>query len=126
MKCIYSDQILNPENFSVDHFLPWSFVTHDLLWNLIPTIRNINSSKSDNLPDFDMYFPNFAAIQYDAFINNTKLNSKTLEDFTDIFKLNFVELLNLNQKQFEDKLKEQMKPLFQIAQNMGFTADWKY
>jgi len=34
-KDIYSDRQL-AESFSVDHFLPWSFVVHDLLWNLTP------------------------------------------------------------------------------------------
>ena len=34
---------------SIDHFIPWSFVLHDQMWNLVPTFKNINSKKSDNL-----------------------------------------------------------------------------
>jgi len=38
------------ENFDIDHFIPWSFVTHDQLWNLAPIEKSLNSSKSNKLP----------------------------------------------------------------------------
>ncbi len=38
LRCIYSGQPLTPQRFSLDHYLPWSFVAHDQLWNLIPTL----------------------------------------------------------------------------------------
>ena len=38
-KDIYSERQLG-DNFSIDHFLPWSFVVHDLLWNLTPVELN--------------------------------------------------------------------------------------
>jgi len=34
---IYSGQIYTGTNFSMDYFLPWSYVAHDELWNLVPT-----------------------------------------------------------------------------------------
>jgi HNH endonuclease len=37
--------------FSIDHFLPWSFVAHDLLWNLTPVFGTTNSKKGDALPN---------------------------------------------------------------------------
>ena len=61
--CIYSNKSLSLNNLSLDHYLPWSFVTHDLLWNLIPTSKEVNSSKSDNLPSND-YFYSFVNIQH--------------------------------------------------------------
>jgi hypothetical protein len=33
IKCIYTEVVLNREKLSLDHYLPWSFVTHDRLWN---------------------------------------------------------------------------------------------
>lgn len=45
---IYSERQLG-SSFSIDHFLPWSFVVHNLLWNLTPVEPTINSSKSDEL-----------------------------------------------------------------------------
>ncbi len=35
-RCIYTGKPLISINSSLDHFLPWSFVCHDRLWNLIP------------------------------------------------------------------------------------------
>jgi hypothetical protein len=41
---------LKPKDISLDHYVPWSFVVHDQLWNLIPTTKSVNSKKSDLLP----------------------------------------------------------------------------
>ncbi len=49
INCIYSNAILKKESLSLDHYLPWSFVAHDQLWNLIPTIPSVNSAKSNNI-----------------------------------------------------------------------------
>ena len=56
---IYGDSLLAPDNISIDHFVPWSYVAHDEFWNLHPTTRAINSSKSNHLPDWEIYFPRF-------------------------------------------------------------------
>lgn len=51
--CIYSEKNLAqllPNDFEVDHFLPWEFVCHDNLWNLVPTFEDINMSKGARLP----------------------------------------------------------------------------
>ncbi|WP_062515104.1 HNH endonuclease domain-containing protein [Halobacillus sp. KGW1] len=34
----------------VDHFIPWSFVQSDHLWNLVLTCRRCNTSKNDKIP----------------------------------------------------------------------------
>ncbi|TAF43110.1 MAG: hypothetical protein EAZ63_14150, partial [Runella slithyformis] len=65
--CIYSTQIVSLQNLSIDHFLPFSFVAHDQIWNLLPTTKSVNSSKSDNIPDLQTYFKSFLNIQYQAF-----------------------------------------------------------
>ena len=57
---------MHTNKFTIDHFLPWRFVTHDLLWNLVPTPKDINSAKSDRLPDLGRYFDSFAQLQFDA------------------------------------------------------------
>ena len=43
-------------DYAVEHFLPYAFVSHDLMWNLIPADRSFNSSKSDKLPPLERYF----------------------------------------------------------------------
>ena len=61
---IYGENRLAPENISIDHFVPWSYVAHDEFWNLHPTTRAINSSKSNHLPEWELYFPRFAGLEY--------------------------------------------------------------
>lgn len=62
--CIYSNEEMSLENLSIDHFIPWSFVTHDQLWNLIPTYRFVNSSKGNNFPFLSEYLHPFVTIQH--------------------------------------------------------------
>ena len=81
--CIYTDKLLYPKDYDLDHFIPWSFVCHDLLWNLIPSNGSINSSKSDKLPDLDSYLPKFAALQHHSLqvLVNAEKEPKVMEDF---------------------------------------------
>ena len=46
----YSGEILQPEEISLDHVIPWSFMYSDDIWNLVLTSRSINSSKSNSIP----------------------------------------------------------------------------
>lgn len=126
--CIYSSQTMSEKAFSLDHFLPWRFVTHDLLWNIIPTPRNINSAKSDNLPRLDLYFDSFAALQYQAVQMVIKTGkTKLLEDYALLLKKGDVtEIKGLSADSFATTLHDTMAPQIQIAKNMGFTADWSY
>ena len=81
--CIYTDKELHPKDYDLDHFIPWSFVSHDLLWNLIPSDASINSSKSNNLPDLNVYLPKLAELQHHSLqllIKNNK-EPKVMEDF---------------------------------------------
>ncbi|WP_428655336.1 HNH endonuclease domain-containing protein [Runella sp.] len=117
--CIYSQQTITEENLSLDHFLPWSYVVHDQLWNIIPTPKNINSGKSDGLPSFEMYFESFLKIQYDAVqFYLKKGNIRILEDYNRIFH----ESLNeMSLETFRDVLTKQIVPQLQTAQNLGFS-----
>ncbi|WP_285056633.1 HNH endonuclease domain-containing protein [Pedobacter ginsengisoli] len=60
VNCIYTQKKLTIGDYAVEHFVPYAFVSHDLLWNLIPADKSFNSSKCDKLPSmahhFDLYF----------------------------------------------------------------------
>jgi hypothetical protein len=117
-RCIYSNNIINVNGFSLDHFLPWSFVVHNLLWNLVPVPKSINSSKSDWLPDWNLYFPLMAESQFNIVnYHLQKGNLKKLEDYTNILLDNSATDLSV----FTEKLRIQLSPQFQIAQNAGFS-----
>ena len=61
--CIYSGERVLAEKFALDHYIPWSFVAHDEMWNLVPVSIRGNELKSDNLPKNSAYFENFVQMQ---------------------------------------------------------------
>ncbi|WP_410479158.1 HNH endonuclease domain-containing protein [Pedobacter miscanthi] len=46
-------------NSRFEHFIPYAFVSHDLIWNLIPADPSFNSPKNDRLPRIEDYFDGF-------------------------------------------------------------------
>src|SRR5690606_8423234 len=50
LKCIYTGKELHKGKYHVEHFVPYSFVSHDQIWNLIPSDNSFNISKSNKLP----------------------------------------------------------------------------
>lgn len=61
---VFTGQPISAVDYDVDHFIPWSFVMNDELWNLMPMDSSLNSSKSNNLPRWEPFFPRFAENQF--------------------------------------------------------------
>lgn len=61
---VFTDCPVVSRQYDVDHFIPWSFVMNDELWNLMPMDASLNSSKSNRLPKWDPFFQRFAVNQY--------------------------------------------------------------
>jgi len=126
--CIYSGQLLQRENFSLDHFLPWRFVAHDQLWNLVPTPKAVNSAKGDNLPD-PAYLEPLARLHYQAVqaAVRTPQAVSLLEDYVLLFKVSALSDLEVMPFQlFRDTFQKEIAPQIQIAANMGFAVGWRY
>ncbi len=64
VKDVFTDKSVVPKQYDVDHFIPWSFVMNDELWNLMPMDSSLNSLKSNKLPKWDPFFERFARNQY--------------------------------------------------------------
>lgn len=135
---IYTENRFNKSNFevygnlSIDHFIPWSFIGHDMIWNLVPTFKNINSRKSDSLPSLERYFDIFLdkQIKLIEYLRKTKVNSKVFEDYFAIdSKLDIRSIIDikneLNISKIKDDIKNTITPLYQIAYNQGFNI-WEY
>jgi hypothetical protein len=125
--CIYSDEIITNQNLSLDHFIPWSYVSHDRLWNIIPTPKNVNSSKNDKLPSIDLYFDKFVDLQHQSFlyyVENERF--KLLEDYSLLFRKELKEIVNLPKLDFKAELQNQILPQIQTAKNMGFDYPFIY
>jgi len=131
IRCIYSGEIITPETFSLDHFLPWSFIGHDKLWNLIPMRKNDNSSKSDNIPSINKYLENFIETQYYGLqiayneMGKTKWEN-SITDFIDDFKIDYTDIRSIKIDKFSYKYKDVIIPLFNLAKNSDFNYDWEY
>lgn len=59
-RCFYCGKLLHQasdKDSPVDHFIPWSFVKDDKLWNFVLACPHCNTSKSNKIPD-QFYFEN--------------------------------------------------------------------
>lgn len=115
LNCIYNKGPLRIDNYDLDHFVPYSFVSHDLIWNLIPADSKSNISKSDKLPQLDIYFESFYSMQNTAvqIMRECQPRNKVLEDYLSIFP-------DLNNSFTKDRFRSAIEPLVQIASNNGF------
>ena len=126
IRCLYTGKELYQGGYVLDHFLPWTFVSHNLNWNLIPTDGSVNSSKSNKLPDLNLYLRKLADIQHYSLriCINAHKSPKTLEDY---LSLGYTprELADMDENQFMEIYERTFKPMNQIALNMGYRT-WKY
>ncbi|WP_333652624.1 HNH endonuclease domain-containing protein [Lacrimispora sp.] len=124
---IYGNKVLTEETLSIDHFIPWSYVAHDEFWNLHPTTKSINSSKSNNLPDWKTYFPALFEKEYFSYqmmwkydiihkefikcsrehVNNNEMLVKLYRD-------------DISKREFKENLRNILLPVYNAAKNVGF------
>jgi hypothetical protein len=125
-KCIYTGKQLITIKPSLDHFLPWSFVCHDRLWNLVPVNSNTNSSKSNNLPSLDHYLHSFIEQQSRA-IHFCADNMLGWEKHADCYiqDLGFKNQNEILEEQlFLDKLSQTIESQYNLAKQLGFNDNW--
>lgn len=121
VESLYTGKILRGmRDCDLDHFIPWSFVAHNQLWNLVPVEKSINRSKNDRLPEL-MLLPKMAEIQRQAIHTYIDFGGqvKSLEDFCDL-GIDTRTLLSLNKEEFLNLYNDTFIPMRQIAANMGF------
>ena len=129
---IYGNIELVDQKISVDHFVPWQYVAHDELWNLHPTTKSINSSKSNNLPVWDKYFSQLSGLEYQSY-KLSKENIAVKSSFDNIAKyhLNNSEIARelycdgLTEEDFKNRLYNVIHPVYDAARNSGF-REWVY
>lgn len=82
VNCNYTGSKLQMDDYAVEHFIPYAFVSHDLMWNLIPADRSFNCSKNEKLPSLDRYFEDFFRLQKSAIeiIQHCAPKNRFLED----------------------------------------------
>lgn len=122
VNCIYTGNPLEAGHYDLDHFIPWSFVSHDLVWNLMPADGSVNSTKSDKLPNLDIYLPKLALAQQQAVrvsLANQYGEKRIMEDYLSL-GCTPQELADMDMEHLYDCFLRTYSPMNQIALNMGF------
>ena len=122
----------NMEYWNFDDREELEEVAHDELWNLHPTTRSINSSKSNLLPAWNLYFDGLGQIEYMAYKLKSE-NEIVAKEFNKIapYHLNNQEIRNqlyvegLSESDFKVRLEHVIRPVYESAKNCGF-REWIY
>ena len=137
MKCsdiidIYTHNLINPEDYDIDHFVPWSFVMNDELWNLLPMDSSLNSSKSNNLPDWERFFKGFAMnqfVMYSLVCKNDHIHSLFDKCYKDnlhsIWAQQDLYSSTNDEERFIKILTKNMQPVYDTALRQGYSV-WNY
>lgn len=122
MHCIYTNKSLGVNDFDLDHFIPWSFVSHNQNWNLIPADGSFNSAKSDRIPDLDYYLPKMTRMQHQALCLYVPQSGKKDSVLDEYFALGVSpqDLMAMSEEEFFNTYRKTFSPLSQMAVNMGF------
>lgn len=130
LPCLYSGESLDPNRFALDHFVPWAFVCHDRLWNLVPVHPELNSAKGHALPD-EAYLPELARIQArglsifrDRVGPGSAWFGRTVEAY--LADLGLPEDRLTDRDALTEAYEMTLKPLLGLAQRSGFPSGWRY
>ena len=129
---VFKDDPINCKKYDVDHFVPWSFVMNDELWNLMPMDSSLNSVKSNRLPLWDLYFERFAHNQYIMYelVNQRPGLHKLFEgcyrdNLHSIWAGQELYRPGNSQEAFYNTLQKNMRPVYDSARRQGYEL-WDY
>lgn len=129
---IYAEgtQWMNVSDISLDHFVPWSYVAHDELWNLVPTTKSLNSSKSNSLPNWERFFPLLAEVEFCSYqaiweseMIHTIFDKCCAEHVNSSEAINGLYIPGITKVDFTAHLEEIIRPTYNSARNLGF-GEW--
>ncbi len=121
--CIYTGRALGPEPASLDHFVPWTYVAHDAIWNLVPVRREVNSSKGDSFPD-RRFVAAIAAFHVGviAHLHRGRRDVQGLEEYALGLRLGGVAMRD--PAAVSSAYATVMEPMFAVGRSMGFPQGW--
>lgn len=127
VKDVFTGNPVEPRQYDVDHFIPWSFVMNDELWNLMPMASALNSSKSNRLPKWDPYFKVFAENQYLMYRIiyekpgiHKKFEACYRDNLHSIWAMQELYREGNSRERFCKILAENMRPVYESARRQGY------
>lgn len=124
---VFTGETIVPKKYDVDHFIPWSFVMNDELWNLMPMDSSLNSSKSNRLPQWDPFFKRFADNQF-LMYGLIHEKDEIHKSFEDCYRDNLHSIWagqelyrkGNSRDEFYGILQKNMQPLYDSARRQGY------
>ncbi len=125
---VFTDNPIEYRKYDIDHFIPWSFVMNDELWNLMPMDSSLNSSKSNKLPKWDTYFGKYARNQFILYgMVNDDSKPQIHKRFESCFKDNLHSIWGgelykkgKTEEEFFNMLRKNMEPVYDSAMRQGY------
>lgn len=124
---IYNGTRLDESRFDLDHFVPWSYVANDELWDLLPMDRSLNSSKSNRLPAWSSYFKGYAGNQYRMY--RTVFSDSTVrqqfekcrkDNLTSVWGAEELYIPGHTENEFCRILEKNLRPVYDAARQQGY------
>jgi hypothetical protein len=127
-RCVYSGQALDLDDIHLDHFLPWTFVCHDALWNLAPVVSDVNLSKGNRLPD-PAYLPAVVDLHHRALVaSRPVLEGREWDRVASAYvgDLRMPEADILDVDALYRAYDQAVRPQLDIARSIGFVGNWRW
>lgn len=129
---VFTGNPINLQEYDIDHFIPFSFVMNDELWNLMPMDSSLNSSKNNNLPKWEDFFNGFAHnqyVMYEHIHEKTEIYSLYERCYKDnlcsIWATQDLYIKGHSQNEFCNILSKNMRPVYDSARRQGYNL-WNY
>lgn len=126
---VFNDTPIEKGRYDIDHFIPWSFVMNDELWNLMPMDSSLNSSKSNKLPDWNRFFGKYADNQFILYsMINDEEKTYIRSSFEKCYKDNLHSIWankelyrrGNTKEEFFNILEKNMRPVYDSARRQGY------
>ena len=125
---IYSGKNIDLKKYDIDHFVPWTYIANNELWNLLPMDSSLNCSKSNKLPNWNEYFLPFASNQYLLYdyvfkqnLHVDKFKNCQRDNLIAIWANEELYVPNLDRPQFIEILDQHLKPIYDSARVQGYS-----
>ena len=127
VKDVFTGKPVNTKQYDIDHFIPWSFVMNDELWNLMPMDSSLNSSKNNRLPKWKPFFEIFAGNQfilYEKIYEMPELHKLFEACYRDnlhsIWAVRELYTFGKSRQEFCHILEKNMQPVYDSARRQGY------
>ena len=125
---IYTRKPIDPHSYDVDHFVPFSFVMNDELWNLMPMDPSLNSGKSNNLPSWNDFFISFVDnqfVMYELVHKRDKIFALYEKCYKDnlhsVWATQELYRKGNTKEEFRNILSKNMRPVYDSALRQGYS-----